>query len=304
LNRYALTAGFALIAGYLATDLQAQASLNNTIWELSHRYLVAAQSTQPVVAADEQLYLHFQEEGVAEVYDGGNFQAKGWLLANGKVWLSIRGQLNFRLRQLDDQSLILEFEIQEPVRSIVQYHFRRVEYDATPFSPNYQNPTNTATPDPPPPANDLEQPPLNAEIRIELAGGGFEESGAGILYDVLLLRNDGKLLREKKRVDGTTARVVEQLERKAVEQLAVALFEEGFFYLQDHYQCTTAACSERLKQAPRPIPLRLIVEFGYLRKAITVDLYDWNHPGASALPIPDGLVGMIDRIRTLAPLAN
>lgn len=288
----------------MATDLQAQISLNNTIWELSHRYLVASQSTQPVVAADEQLYLFFQEEGVAEVYEGGNFQAKGWLLANGKVWLSIRGQLNFRVLKLADQQLILEFEIQEPVRSLVEYHFQRVDFDASPFSPNFQTTATTAVPTSLPPAPVLERPPLNAEIRVELAGGGFEQSGAGILYDVLLLRNDGKLLREKKRIDGSSERVVEQLERKAVEQLAVALFEEGFFQLEDHYQCADTACSERLMEVPRPIPLRLVVEFGYLRKAITVDLYDWNHPATSALPIPEVLVRIIDRIRTLAPLAN
>ena len=265
-------------------------------WQLSHRYFVNI-DTKEAFGADEMVFVRFQEDGIAELYAGEDFQAKGWLLSDGKLWFALFEQLNFSVANLDGKELVLECDEKGTDASLVQYVFYAKSIEDTPFSPDYVKPDEAIES---PQKSNLPMPPTSAEIQIEWIGGGFVDVVNPILYDYVVINNEGLITREINESGEKNQLIRSQIDREKLEDLAVYIFESGFFEWQETYSCKSKVCWQRLERHPKPIPLRLSVRFGNLKRVVSIAMYDENNP-ERLLNYPSELDQIIQRLRTFTP---
>ncbi|MCB0640063.1 MAG: hypothetical protein KDC44_00415 [Phaeodactylibacter sp.] len=284
-----------MVAGAQVSDVE---QLCAQPWRLNQRIWLETEVVE-AVAEEAALFLRFQEDGVAELAKGPDFQAKGWLLTDGKLWLALDGQLNFRVVQLDTASLVLEFEQKEPVRSLVQYHFQARPLAMTPFSPDYQVETDKQAQDAIQLA--LPMPPRTSEIQIELIGGGFLNVVEPVLYDYIQIFTDGRVKHEVNRQGLKNVVDLGKVDRSKVEDLAVFIYEAGFFEWKEVYDCDSDACRQRLARLSKPIPVRLSVRFGTLRKVVSIAIYPDRLGETEWVNYPSELDQIIGRVRTFMP---
>jgi hypothetical protein len=130
-------------------------------------------------------------------------------------------------------------------------------------------------------------------IEIAVAGGGFYGGTNPTTEDRKVIHDDGTVLIRHNQLysDGTETTLF--VSRDEVEKLARFILDEGFFRLENLYDCDIAdsECQKRKKRHPRPVPLDIDVTIGEARKRVTVAVYDQG-----MVIYPDNLESIVDKI--------
>jgi hypothetical protein len=137
-------------------------------------------------------------------------------------------------------------------------------------------------------------------LQIELVGGGFYGGVDPVYRNMILIKSDGKVVREYQ--SELLGLVVDKhfISRENLEKLVAFIEDKKFFEFDQIYPCNNQDCLERLSDKPRPIALRIAVTKGVRRKLISLPIWDGNGRRNSLLDYPEALDRIVHAIETTA----
>lgn len=312
----------------LSEDTLAQASLDideRLIVETKWRYTYALHKESNTIihkAADEyKFFLYFKHDYTYEQYLNKNLSKGTWSLNKNELFYSFKNIQKFEIAEINKRVLILEFH-QANSKGTYQYHFVKVDTKDAPFvkPPNELPDINVEAVDPRRIKNKkkwlaykerrsrkrrarkvkekVEE--LTPYISIELIGGGYYGGIDPVLRDYILIKNDGRLIKEFKSVNTklTTAKV--DIPRPELEEFAEFILSQKFFDLERIYDCETEACQRRKRMQPTPIPLRLAVAYGNRRKVVTISVWGKDEHAPQYIDYPKEIDNIIESIQRMA----
>lgn len=141
-------------------------------------------------------------------------------------------------------------------------------------------------------------------MQIELVGGGFYGGVDRVDRNMILIKTDGRVIREyQSELQGLQVSK-HNITRKTLEELVTFIEEKNFFEFDQIYTCNTPGCIKRLENKPRPIALRIAITKGVRRKIITIPIWDGRGKANSFIDYPkelDAIVQAIENIATQPP---
>ncbi len=299
--------------------------LLETKWR--YTYTLHLESNTVVHRADDQYdwYLYFRYDNTFWEYLNGELRQGRWFIEGRRLHYAFRNVPDFKLAQVSARLLVLEFQ-QPTSRGTYQYHFVRVDSREAPFErPANQLPevlVEDERPRQPGPsrwwayaakkkrrkwlaslfARKKSVVPTQYEpyIAIELIGGGFYGGIDPVLKDYIVIKNDGRLIKEFQSVHNGLVVTRKYIPREELEAFARYILEQGFFEMERLYDCSSHICEMRKRQAPRPIPLRLAVSYGERRKVVTIAIWGKDDTGIQYVDYPPALDAIIEAIQRMA----
>lgn len=274
----------------------------NTRWKFTYASHIASDE---VVFRAEDGYDHFvwfKYDDTCHTYFNGNLTAENWQLniqgtilqyhfSNIKEW---------QVAEYNSNILALAFTMGETGQAY-RYHFIRATDEETPFFvyhahelPEAQVTKVVKGKDPHPyrylkdepgkrfrkPAKvgkNKKEPEIKEQpefMQIELVGGGFSGGPDPTYRNHLVIKTDGRIIREIQ-TEKTGLRVWKSnISRKHLEELMLYFEKKNFFEMEQIYACSTQGCMERMRETPRPIALRLAITKGASRKVVTVSIFE------------------------------
>lgn len=238
-----------------------------------------------------------------------------WYLKNRKLQYSFKNNSEFTIPKITNEELVLEFT-QANGKQIYLYHFKRVDSKEAPFlKPKNELPLVKV--------DDTrlrrknrkrairnhwwefwKQKELSVDnqvyIKIELIGGGYYGGIDPVLRDYIVIKTNGRLIKEFQSVYNGLTVVKKNIDRKKLEEFAQYIIDSGFFNFEQSYDCKTYLCSKRKKIKPMPIPLRLAVTYGKRRKVITINIWGKDKNGEKYIKYPKELDNIIEAIQNFA----
>ncbi len=147
--------------------------------------------------------------------------------------------------------------------------------------------------------------PENEQTFIEIAviGGGFYGGLDPVLKDFTVLRNTGEVVKEFESVNKGLIKTTAQVDREDMERLVKFIISKKFFDYENLYDCVTTDCVKRKGKKPTPIPLRVSVQYGSLRKVVTVGI--WGYDGDQKIKYvdyPDDIELIVDGLQKLVQM--
>lgn len=294
----------ALLCSFLTGNSQTPSEwLCQAPWLYVHTFAVEATAviqSEKVVGTT----INFHDYGVVEIEQAGQFSGGIWRLEGDQLFLRLAGKKQFRIKELQPGSLVLEFEQTQPIRGTFQYHFRTASSNneamqapavVEPVSGTKELSSSALSP-----VSKIERPAPGSRIQIELRGGGYQSPDNPVLKNELIIRPDGQVYFEYTKVQGDRLFSHKTLSRSALEEVANYLFDQGFFELDDQYTCQNATCSDRLKAEPQPIPIQLAFQYGSYRKVISLSIYSLEPGYRKVLDYPESIDRMIQAVRRIA----
>ncbi len=137
-------------------------------------------------------------------------------------------------------------------------------------------------------------------IEIAVIGGGFYGGLDPVIKDFTILRNNGEIVKEFESVQKGLIKTTKQVDREEMERLVKFIINKKFFDYENLYDCVTTDCVKRKGKKPTPIPLRVSVQYGSLRKVVTVGI--WGYDGDQKIKYvdyPEDLELIIDGLQRL-----
>src|SRR5690606_4243127 len=110
-------------------------------------------------------------------------------------------------------------------------------------------------------------------INIELIGGGYYGGINPVLKDFILIKSDGRLIKELQSVQNGLMVTKKYIPRTELEMFADYIVKQGFFDMERAYDCTDPNCMKRKSAKPTPVPLRLSVAYGERKKMVTIAIW-------------------------------
>ena len=228
----------------------------------------------------------------------------------------------FEIVQLNKSVLILEFA-QPNSKGTYQYHFVRTDSKNSPFpKPDNELPeVLVEADDPNAPAirtrkkkkgwlsrlfkrNKLREVYTPEEdlvyISVELIGGGYYGGINPVMKDFILIKSDGRLIKELQTVQHGLMVTKKYVPRTELEKFAEYVTKQGFFEMERAYDCTNPACMKRKKKKPTPVPLRLSVAYGDRKKMITIAIWGRDNANVKYVDYPPALDHIINAIQKMA----
>lgn len=298
--------------------------LLETKWR--YTYTLHLESNTVVHRADEQYdwYLYFRYDNTFWEYLNGKLRQGRWFVEQRTLHYAFRNIPEFKIAQITSRLLVLEFQ-QPTSRGTYQYHFVRVGSEAAPFErPANQLPEVLVEEERPRSPGQSrwwayaakkqrrkwlagllgrKQPDkidYEPYIAIELIGGGYYGGIDPVLKDYIVIKNDGRLIKEFQSVHNGLVVTRKYIPREELEAFARYILDQGFFDMERLYDCTSHICEQRKKQAPRPVPLRLAVTYGDRRKVVTIAIWGKDDAGIQYVDYPPALDAIIEAIQRMA----
>jgi hypothetical protein len=255
-----------------------------------------------------QHFLYFRYDSTYEQFLNGSLTVGHWNLAGNNLKYQFRKVKQFSITTLSEMSLDMEFT-QANAKGTYMYHFVRVESKEAPFlrsendlpeiiiegkatKPKTDNLAKTTVKD-----KKSKNKPF---ISIELVGGGYYGGLDPVIRDYIIIKNDGRLIKEFKSINAGLVVTKKNISRHELEQFAEWTMSQNFFTFDRQYDCNSSFCEKRMNIKPRPIPLRLSVTYGNARKMVTVSIWGKDKSGASFVDYPPALDNIIDAIQRMA----
>lgn len=267
-------------------------------------------------------YLHFRYDFIYVQYLNGKISKGNWSLKDRELFYTFKNIKKFEVAELSKKKLILEFT-QPNAKGTYQYHFIRVETHETPFiNPANQLPeVNVEAVDLRPREEKKKWWVFNKKkrkkkrrkdkaasndpyINVELIGGGYYGGINPVLRDFIHIKSDGRLVKEFKSVENGLIVTKKNIPRAELESFVEWVKKEGYFEFDRMYDCSTVACSNRKRQKPTPIPLRLAITLGTKRKVVTISIWGEDETKAQYVDYPPVLNDIIDMVQKFAHRAE
>lgn len=288
-----------------------------TKWK--YTYALHLESNTIIHKAEDvyEFFLYFKYNFTYEQFLNGKLTKGTWSLNDNDLFYSFKQIRKFTIAEANKSILILEFT-QPNSKGTYQYHFMRVRTDQAPFVK---------------PWNEL--PDVNVEalnprkrerkedrwvfgkkrkkrkkeeqaikegpyINIELVGGGFYGGVDPVLRDYIIIKNNGRLIKEFKSMNNGLIVTKKNISREELEQFIAYVESQGFFDFERLYDCETNDCLERKKSKPTPIPLRIVIAHGDRKKVITISIWGKDERASQYVNYPPALDKIIDAIQRMA----
>ncbi len=280
----------------------------NTRWQFTYASHVGSDE---VIFRAEDGYEHFvwfKYNDSCYTYFNGNLETDLWEINLQGTRLTYRFSdiRDWAVAVFNERVLVLEFQLQNQA---YRYHFLRVSETETPFFtyaanelPEVEVSRIVQGKDPHPyrflknekgkgfrqPASKMPKSKKEKEdspqeeqefLQIELVGGGFSGGPDPVYRNFLVIKTDGRVIRELQTEAGGLRVWKSNISRQHLEELVLYIEKKNFFDMQQLYACSTELCMNRLRDKPRPIALRLALTKGSTRKVVTLSI--WEGLGAS-----------------------
>ncbi|HHM21534.1 MAG TPA: hypothetical protein ENJ20_05875 [Bacteroidetes bacterium] len=268
-------------------------------------------------------YLYFRYDYTYMEFLNDRLRFGEWRLDGRTLHYRFKNIPEFKIPELNKSILILEFT-RPNSKGTYQYHFVRVDSKEAPFpKPDNELPEVLVEADDPnaPIAdkrkkrrrgwlsrlfqrNKIREVYLPEEnltyISIELIGGGYYGGINPVLKDFIMIKTDGRLIKEIQTVQEGLMVTKKYIPRSELEKFAEYVSEQGFFEMERIYDCTDPACMKRKKQKPTPVPLRLSVAYGKRKKVVTIAIWGKDNANIKYVDYPPALDNIIDAIQKMA----
>lgn len=289
-----------------------------------YTYTLHAESNTIIHKAENNYdyYLYFRYDYSYQEFLNDRLNIGEWNLNGDILNYSFKNVDQFKIVELNKSVLTLEFT-QPNSKGTYQYHFVKVDSKNSPFpKPDNELPeVLVEAEDPNAPItkirkkkrgflsrifqkNKLQEIYLPEEnltyISIELIGGGYYGGIDPVLKDFILIKSDGRLIKEFQSVQHGLIVTKKYVPRLELEMFADYIVKQGFFEMERLYDCTDPACMKRKSQKPRPVPLRLSVAYGDLKKVVTIAIWGKDNLNVNYLDYPPALDHIIDAIQKMA----
>lgn len=276
-------------------------------------------------------YIYFRYDFIYEEFLNGKISKGNWSLNERDLFYPFKNIKKFEIAELSKNKLVLEF-LQPNAKGTYQYHFMRVETDATPFvKPANLLPEVNVEADDLRPSEErkkwwvfnkkekkkrwnpfkkrnkrkkVEDVPEGPYINIELIGGGYYGGINPVLRDFIHIKSDGRLVKEFKSVENGLLVTKKNIPRAELESFVEWIKKEGYFDFERMYDCETTACANRKRKKPTPIPLRVAVTYGERRKVITISIWGEDENKIRYVDYPPVLDEIIDMVQKFAHRAE
>ena len=134
-------------------------------------------------------------------------------------------------------------------------------------------------------------------IEIKRVGQKFSAGANPVIRDFLEISNDGSVLFVIEQMYTGRREMSKSLSRKDLEKLAQFIMEQGFFEMEDIYDCRTAECEYKKRHYPPATPVTISVSMGSISRAVKVTVLD-----KEVLDYPEGFDTILDRLNALVEL--
>lgn len=256
--------------------------LIETVWK--YTYVTHTQSNEKIHQADEfyNYFLYLRYDYSYQQHINGKEEEGSWFLNNEKneILYNFRGVKWWKIAEFTKNSLVLEFTLSSN-NSTYQYHFVSANASESPFEVittatvgKKETGNNVVTNEPKKPRKPSE-PKENEGVEIEIAliGGGFFGGPDPVIKDYILIKNNGRLIKEYESTQLGLRKTRKDIPREDIEQLAEFIISNHFFDYERIYDCDSALCRKRQSNKPTPIPLRLSVKYGSRHKVVTISIW-------------------------------
>ena len=318
-----------LVALFLSVNLLAQEGegsffrpdeklLIESKWHYSHT-LHAASNTIVHKAEDQyDYYIYFRYDYSYQEFLNDRLNKGKWKLKGSKLKYNFRDVKEFEVIELSEEKLILEFNLSKG-KGKNQYHFDRVESEDAPFpKPSNELPEILVEADDPSGAkkrrkrgwlsklfqrnkiNEIYAEEKLTHIGIELIGGGYYGGINPVVKDFIMIKSDGRLIKELETVQNGAMVVKKNISREELERFADYIVAQGFFEMERRYDCTSPICYKRKKESPKPVPLRLNVAYGDQNRLVTIAIWGKDEMDVQYVDYPPALDYIIEAIQKMA----
>ncbi len=291
----------------------------NLIIETKWQYTLTEHKATHTVIHDAkdgyEYFVYFKYNHTAVSYLNGKTTKGNWHLKGRKLLYSFKNNSQFTIAKITNEELILEFS-QVNGKQVYLYHFRKVDSKDAPFvKPKNELPLVKVDDTRLRRKNrkravrnhwwefwkQKEEPVNNGVyLKIELIGGGYYGGIDPVLRDYIVIKNNGRLIKEFQSVYNGLTVVKKNIDRQKLEEFAQFIIDSGFFDFERLYDCKSQICYKRKRMKPMPIPLRLAVTYGKRRKVITISIWGKDKNGEKYIDYPAALDSIIEAIQNFA----
>ncbi len=283
--------------GQQLSDLQ-EAMLRNSRWQFT--YSSHVQSDDVIFRAEDGYdhFIWFEYNDSAYTFFNGELSVGSWGLKKESLIYSFSKRKIWRLAVLNKHRMELEFKIGDT--TAYRYHFIRIGEEETPFF-QYQagelgeaQVTRRIRGEDPHPYRHLKDEkgkrfrkkskpvqgivlPEEEEpefLQVEMGGGGFFGKPDYVYRNLIVVRTDGKVVRELQNEQQGLRVWRTEISRAHLEELVAFIEKQNFFEMEQVYTCETNNCMTRMRELPRPIALRIAITKGSRRKVVTVAIFE------------------------------
>lgn len=279
-----------------------------------YTYTMHVESATIVHQADKnyEYFLHFRYDNTYEQYLNGKFTKGDWHVDGNTLDYSFKSVKSFEIGEISNRILALEFE-QPNSNGKYRYFFKSVEAGESPFPPapgelpevvvkgkvfKYKKePWWTVFRKKKEPAV-VKAEPIN--ITVELIGGGYYGGIDAVQKDYIIIKSDGRLIKEFQSISKGLSVTKKNIPREELERFAAFVKDQKFFEMDRFYDCNTQMCLKRKRQEPSPVPLRLAISYGNLRKVVTISIWGEDNRHVKYVDYPPALDNIVDAIQRMA----
>lgn len=290
-------------------DISAQ-KLVETKWRYSYTMHL---ETNTIIHQAEDNYDHFvyfKYDSTFRQYLNGKLSTGKWSMDGAELSYPFKQINHYTVTFVNDRALDLEFQRPNSKGTFV-FHFIPLEQnEATLLRDAFELPEvwveGLAIKKSDSAANTKRKKknrgpaPAPTYISIELVGGGFYGGLDPVLRDNIVIKNDGRLVKEFKSVQKGLIVTKKNIPRDELEMFAEWLVAQKFFDLERTYDCKSALCEKRKFGTPAPVPLRLSVVYGNVRKMVTISIWGKDKNNLKYVDYPSSLDNIIDAIYRMA----
>ncbi len=289
-----------------------ESKLADTKWR--YAYTTYSGSSTPIHTADENFshYIWLKFDYTYEQVLNGKRSTGMWALNDKKnrLYYKFKNTKWWEIVSFKDDKLILEFADME---SSLQYTFQRIGNDVAPFSKDknllpsasiYDKNGKKVAPKTKSlsffdwlaglflapevgarakdtsivkPRYDPNNAPAPIDIDIALVGGGFYGGVDPTIRNFINIKTTGRVIHEIETENKGLMKFKKDMSRKELENLVRFIIEKRFFDLDGSYDCETGDCKARKGKKPKPVPLRLTVQYGDRKKTVSIGI--WGKEG-------------------------
>jgi hypothetical protein len=155
------------------------------------------------------------------------------------------------------------------------------------------------------PRFDPNKAPEPINIDIALVGGGFYGGVDPTIRNFINIKTTGRVIHEIETENKGLVKLKRDISRKDLESLARFIIEKHFFDFDGSYDCDAGDCKARKAKKPKPVPLRLTVQYGDRKKTVIIAI--WGKEGnrrEKYIDYPNDLDLIIENILLAANAAN
>ncbi len=307
---------FIILMGFLI-QLQGQSyqrytvnQLIETKWRYSYMLHLESGMVLHKAEQDYNYFVYFQADYSFNQLLNGRMTKGVWSYSGQRLQYQFKDIIDFEVVMLDEDRLILEFT-RANSRGHFQYFFTAA---------NENNPFVK-------PANELpmvsvkekkllslpgwlaqfkedkkEQSKKEAQtyINIELVGGGFYGGIDPVSRDIILIKSDGRLIKEYQTKNKGLTVTKKNIPRAELEKFCEFVVSQKFFEFDREYHCTDETCEQRKRQKPLPLPLRISIAYGNQKKVISLPIWGTDERRTHYINYPPALDNIIDAIHRFA----